>query len=166
MKEKSLIRKTIQKLCGDTFFSLNDLILFYQQRLEGPRIILSFTSFPSRDISVVKPLNNTFDNITRNWSFVPKKETPAWKTFALFDFVIYSWVKLLQKFISGPLISSLYQILHLSFRQLTRHLMQGYETEEFSSTQSRTGLSWIFAIMPLQVVIVTFTYQENLYRFG
>ena len=44
--------------------------------------------------------------------------------------------------------------------------MQGYETEEFSSTQSRTDLSWIFAIMPLQVVIVTFNYQENLYGFG
>ena len=47
------------------------------------RIILSFTSFPSRDISVVKPFNNTFDNITRNWSFVPKEETSACKTFAV-----------------------------------------------------------------------------------
>ena len=122
-----------------------------------PRIILSFTSFPSGDISVVKPFNNTFDNITRNWSFVPKEETSAWKTCVWFDIITYSWVKSLQKFISGALISSLYPILHLSFRQLTRHLIQGYETEEFSSTQSRTGLSWIFAIMPLQVGIATFT---------
>ena len=34
-KEKSLLRKTILKSGGDTFHSLNDLILFYQQRLEG-----------------------------------------------------------------------------------------------------------------------------------
>ena len=77
MKEKFLLRKTIQKQGRDTFPSLNGLILFYQQRLEGPGVILPLASFPSRDIRDIKPLYNISDNITRNWSFVPKAEPPA-----------------------------------------------------------------------------------------
>lgn len=69
-------KKIILNLGGDTFPSVNDLILFYLQKLEGLRVSLP-TFSPSRDIRDIKTFYDTSDNITRNWSFIPKAEPPA-----------------------------------------------------------------------------------------
>lgn len=76
-EENSLLRKTILNSGGDTFPSLNDLIWFYQQRLEGLGVTLPLLSFPSRDVRDIKSFHNTSDNITRNCPLVLKAGPPA-----------------------------------------------------------------------------------------
>lgn len=53
----------------------------------------------------------------------PKQDLLIEKPCAVVDFMIYSWAELLQKYILGLRVSSLYGILGLLFEQVTRYLM-------------------------------------------